>query len=95
MNELEELLKQKKEIEEKIKALKNQGCINGVAKIDIEHYPTEKPDRHFLAIRYKTYSGNESWRSIYSACDRESVIKAIPGIIYDLHGLYEKAGGQS
>lgn len=90
MDELEKLIKQKKEIEEKIRILKNKAAICGMAKVDVEHYATSKPDRHFLAIHYRPLdNGRAKWQTIFSANDRKSVIEAIPGIINDLKGLYD------
>ena len=89
MNELEKLIKQKKEIEEKIRILKNQSTICGMAKVDVEHYPTLKPDRHFLAVHYKPLDdGRAKWQTIFSANSRQEVIDAIPGIISNLQSLY-------
>ena len=45
------LIQQKKELERKIKMLKSQAVVCGCLKIDVEHYPTSKPDRHYLAIK--------------------------------------------
>ena len=91
MNELDELIRQKREIERKIKALKNNALVVGDAKIDIERYPTEKPDKHFLAVRYKADDeGRERWQKIYSAVDRESVVNRIPEIVDCLQELYSK-----
>lgn len=94
MTELEQLKAQKREIEEKIRALKNQSTQYGMAKIDVDRYPTAKPDRHFLAIYYKPipYGGYEKrnkWQTIFSANDRQSVIDAIPAIVSNLQKLYE------
>ena len=89
MNELESLIRQKKELEEKIIALKNQYSQFGLAKVAVERYPTLKPDRHFLAVHYKPIGdGRAKWQTIYSANSRQEVIEAIPGIISDLQSLY-------
>lgn len=90
MNELEQLKAQKREIEAKIRALKNQSAQFGLAKIDVEHYPTLKPDRHFLAVYYEPLGdGRKKWQTIFSANDRQSVIEAIPTIANNLQCLYE------
>ncbi len=98
MNELEKLISQKKEIELKIKLLKNQAAIHGFAKIDVEHYPTQKPDRHYLAVYYKPLGdGRAKWQTIFSANGRQEVIDAIPGIASNLQELYKsltESGGQ-
>lgn len=89
MSELESLIQQKRELEAKIRALKNQSQQYGMAKIDVEHYPTSKPDRHFLAVHYKPLGdGRAKWQTIYSANSRQEVIDAIPGIINNLQSLY-------
>ena len=90
MTELEELIKQKREIESKIKMLRNQTTVWGMAKVDVERYSTRKPDRHFLAIRYKPLdNGREKWQTIFSANNRQEVINAIPQIIENLKNLYK------
>ena len=90
-NELDDLIQQKREIERKIKELRNCASIVGQAKIDVEHYPTTKPDRHFLAVYYKPLDSERSkWQTIFSANDRESVINKIPEIIENLQELYNR-----
>ena len=94
MNELMELIEQKKEIERRIKELKDNAQIVGQAKIDVQHYPTGKPDRHFLAVYYKPLdSGRQKWQTIYSANDRKAVINVIPQIIGNLQELYDRNKG--
>lgn len=95
MNELDSLIQQKKELEQRIKALKNQAVAVGQTKIDVEHYPTGKPERYFLAVFYKPlpYKGEErrgKWQTIFSANDRKSVTDAIPAIVANLQELYER-----
>ena len=92
MNELEKLIEQKKEIERKIKALKNQSIECGFVKIDVEHYPTAKPDRHYLAIKYQPIDGGRAkFQTLFSAFDKQSVIDEIPKIIENLQKLYSAA----
>lgn len=92
MDELELLIQQKKEIERKIRILKNQSVECGLAKIDMEHYPTQKPDRHYLAVHYKPLDdGRERWQTVFSANNRQSVIDAIPSIVESLQNLYMTA----
>jgi hypothetical protein len=95
MNELDNLIQQKKELERKIKALKNQSDTVGQVKIDVERYPTDKPDRFFLAVFYKPipyrgYEPRNKWQTIFSANDRRSVINAIPAIVENLKELYNR-----
>lgn len=51
MKELQRLMKQKKEIEERIRMLKNIMTVYGCAKLDIEHYPTTRPDEYYIAVK--------------------------------------------
>lgn len=53
MNELDLLIQQKRELERKIKELKNCAQVVGQVKIDVERYSTSLPDRYFLAVFYK------------------------------------------
>ena len=94
---LEKLLKQKREIEAQIKALKNQAIItdNCKAKIDIEHYYA-KADRHYVAVKihvdgFSGEKGRDVWRSVINGNSREEVISKIPDIIKSLQELYDIA----
>lgn len=89
MCDLETLIRQKKELEAQIRALTQNAKQYGNAKVGTEHYPTSKPDRHFLAVYYQPLdNGRKKWQSIFSANTRQEVVNAIPGIIKDLRGLY-------
>lgn len=97
MTELEMLIKQKKEIEQKIREARHREVIVGKAKIGVEHYPTNIPDRHYVAVETGFRGGNRrdamgriAWRSIISGESRESVIAGIPEIIADLQKLYDQ-----
>lgn len=101
MTELEKLIKQKREIEQKIREAKHREVIIGKAKVGIEHYPTDKPDRYYVAIEAGYRSGNRfdamgrtAWRSIISGESRETVIAGIPEIISDLQKLYDQEAGK-
>lgn len=91
MSELQELLRERQRIEERIRELKNGSTLRrGSAKIDVEHYPTQKPDRHYAAIRViLPDSGREVWRTVISGESRRSVAEKIPGLIKDLEDLLE------
>ena len=91
MSELEKLLQQKKEINERIRQLKAQAIICGTAKYDTEHYPTDLPDRHFIAVNScYNYLGREQtrWKTIINGGSRSDLIEKIPPIINDLQTLY-------
>ena len=89
-SEIETLVMQKREIEARIRMLRNQTTIVENMKVDVEHYPTSKPDRHFLAIYYRPLGdGRPKWQTVFSANSRGEVIEAIPNIIENLQHLYE------
>lgn len=90
MKTLEELLAEKKKIEQEIRQLKDQSKICGKAKLDVEHYPTNREDRHYCAIKYKTIEGYERWVSVISGYTKVEVVGKIPEIIRDLQGLIER-----
>lgn len=100
-DELKELLKQKKDIEKRIKTMKCNTKVFGCAKVDTQIYPTNLPDRHYLAIKVNAYNpkgfmgfNNPRYVTIFSNESRGAVIDAIPEIITDLQGLYEKTKGE-
>ena len=91
MSEFQDLMKQKREIEERIKVIKKATMINGSAKLDIEHYPTTRPDEWYIAIKVPGVCENDQtrYRSIIRGHSKEECIEKIPEIIKDLKGLYE------
>ena len=99
MSELDRLIKQRKEIDKKIKELKNNSVLCGRAKLDVEHYPTQLPDRHYVAIMTdESYLGGNRnrWRTVANGKTRDDAINQIPTIINDLQSLYNQVkGGQS
>lgn len=95
MNELDDLIRQKKELEQRIKELKNNASVCGQVKIDMEHYPTAKPDRYYLAVYYKPLGdGRPKWQTVFSANDRQKVVEVIPSIIANLQDLYDRNKGE-
>lgn len=100
MTELEKLIAQKREIEQKIREARHRETAVGVAKVGVEHYPTDKPDRYYVAIEsgYKNGErfdgmGRRAWRSIINGNSREEVISGIPDVIRDLQKLYDQEAG--
>ena len=95
-SEIEKLKQQRKEITQRIRELSENQTTVGVARIGMEHYPTFKPDRWYLAIAVQNIDyamgGRQSfsYRSVVNAQDKKAVVGAIPGIIKDLQELYEK-----
>lgn len=94
MSELDELIKQKKEIEKKIKDLKSQASAYGAASCAFERYPTDLPDRWYVALDIAYvgtgYKRKSSRRSIINGASKQEVIAKIPDVIRDLQGLYEQ-----
>ena len=96
-DELEMLINQRREIDEKIKMLKTRSISEGACRIGVEHYATEKPDRWYLGMntRYINYDHGfrqqNRFRCVINAGTKDDVVNAIPDLIRDLRTLYEKA----
>ena len=92
MSELQDLIKQKREIEERIKQLKNASVVCGCVKIDIDHYPTSRPDEYYIAVKVPGVMPDDQtrYRSIIRGHSKEECIEKIPQIINDLQGLYKQ-----
>lgn len=90
MGRIEELKAQRKLIDEQIKILSGMPVYKR-CKIDVETYPTDKPDRYYLAIKYCPISGRAGYHALFASNDRDEVIEAIPSIIEELQGLYDLA----
>ena len=90
MNEVDRLRAERKRIDERIKELLGVPIYKR-CKIDVEHYPTGKPSRYYVAIKYYPIDGRAKYQTIYSHNDRDEVIKAIPAIVEELQKLYEMA----
>ena len=100
MNELDELIAQKREIEQKIREVRRREVTVGKVKVGMEHYPTDLPDRYYVAIETgykggnrKDAMGRSAWRSIINGPSREAVIAGIPEVIRDLQALYDQEVG--
>lgn len=102
MTELEKLKLQKKEIEKRIRELNNQSAHAGCAMVGVEHYPTDKPDRWYVAIEATYKDGNRhdsmgraAKRSIINGASRKAVIAGIPEVVRDLQALYDQEVGRN
>lgn len=61
METLEELLKQKKEIDAKIKLLKSQSrkeVGEGLVIFDKQHFPTSRPDEYYISVNVTPPEGS-------------------------------------
>ncbi len=89
-DELSKLLAQRRALDKKIRELKSISVTFNRAKYDVEHYPTDLPDRHYIAVEYMPVRGRTKWTSIISGESKEEVIREIPAIVESLQGLYGK-----
>lgn len=92
MSELAELIKQKREIEWRIKCLRQGAQYYGCAKVDMDHYPTSRPDEWFIAIKVPGVMPEDQsrYRSIIRGHSKKECIEKIPKIVNDLQGLYKQ-----
>lgn len=88
MSELEELKRQKKEIEHRIKELMNPVNSTGTAKLDLHRY--SRGDEWYIAVKTRNQNSNPVWRGIISNCDRQACIDQIDEVIADLTELKER-----
>lgn len=90
MKELQRLMKQKREIEERIRMLKNSMTVYGCVKLDIDHYPTTRPDEYYIAVKVPGVMPDDQtrYRSIIRGHSKEECIEKLPQVIKDLQGLY-------
>lgn len=96
MDSLQELIRQKNEIERKIKEIKNAGFVT-VGNVKIENDPSNNK-LWYLAVRCVFHSRanippdheryQESWRKIVIESSREDVVKKIPEIVKNLQAIY-------
>ena len=89
MDELEELIEQKRQIEDRIRILKGYPMFKRF-KVGVETYPTGKAKRYFLAIKYFPLDdGRPKYQTLFSSHTRQGIIEEIPSILEELQGLYD------
>lgn len=94
MTTLEELKKQRRELDVKIKELENPNYIRcGDVRYEHRVYPTGKVDEIIAVnrprkLRGKNYS--EWWGNTISAQTKEELVERLRGIIKDMQKLLEK-----
>ena len=101
MKTLEELLAERRKIDEQIHALKYRTAIHGRAKLGFDHYPA-RPDEWYISIQrildIEPCKTDMKRYSIIRSTDREKCIGYIDEIIKDLQGLKQaiadKEGGE-
>lgn len=97
MSEPDKLIAQKKELEQKIREIKNQNITVGRVMVGKETYPTDLPDRWYVAVTAtyrngtpKDALGRTMKRAIINGTSKTEVIDQIPDIIRDLQRLYDQ-----
>ena len=99
MKTLDELLAERRKIDEQIRVLKKRSVIYGRAKFDIDHYCTARPDEWYVSIDriidVEQNAGRDMKRySIIRSNDRERCVGYIDEIIADLQGLKDTIKGR-
>lgn len=93
MNELEKLIQQKKEINERIRQIKTQGIVvvEG-AKLDKEHYATDKPDEWMISVWMNNLNTGRRnrWLSVVRGTNKTEVMLQIGPLIESLEKLREE-----
>ena len=99
MDELQQLMQQRKEIDQRIRKLKQHlPVICGKAKLDKKSYPTDKPDTWMIAVSVKpkdppakgsTWANESIWRTVVNGSNAQECAEAIPEIVKDLQALYD------
>ena len=66
--------------------------VYGCVKLDIDHYPTTRPDEYYIAVKVPGVMPDDQtrYRSIIRGHSKEECIEKIPQIINDLQGLYKQ-----
>lgn len=99
MTTLEELKKQRREIDARIKEIENPNYIRcGNARYEHRVYPTGKTEEIIAVnrprkLRSKNYS--EWWGNTISAQTKEELVERLRGIIKDMQMLLEKLEEQN
>ena len=93
MNELEELLKQKRDIESRIKELKHQEIRCNRATLKLDHYNSFRSDE--WKVMYKVdcediLGSKDSNRLVATATTKNQCIENLKIVIEDLQGLLKK-----
>lgn len=93
---LEELKAKRKEIDEQIRAMQNKAVTCGRAKLDKDHYATDRPDEYCIAVKRNTTDTGtrEAWYSVIRSTDKAVAVGVLPEMIRDLQGLYEMLKGE-
>lgn len=89
MGELEELKKQRDELDKRIAELTDlDNRVIGCVKLGKEHYAGNKPDEYYIAVMTKGLE-KDRWLSVIRDADREKAIAGIREIVKSLEALYD------
>ena len=88
MTEIERLMLQKKEIDERIKALKHSETVVDCVKLE-RSLTLSYGNRWRVAVANDSNKGM-AWHSVILGETREDVVAKLPSVIKALQGLYEK-----
>lgn len=88
MSELEDLIRQRKELDAKIKALKEKDFRYDRAKLFLYHFAS-RPDEWRVAVLCQEHWEGviERWKTIISSTSKESALASIDTVISSLDGL--------
>lgn len=88
MSELEDLIRQRKELDAKIKALKEKDFRYDRAKLFLYHFAA-RPDEWRVAVLCQEVDTRnmERWKTIISSTSKESALASIDTVISSLEGL--------
>lgn len=91
MKELEELKRQRKELDAKIRELESQSICAGKARISYRHYTGSRADDWLLQYHVKYIGGGyriaNKWTTLVYLPDKEAAKSAIETVINDLKNL--------
>lgn len=91
MSEIEELKKQKKEIEKRIRDLENKNLISGKAKRDSMKFSTHRPTEYFVAVLCEPCDGGQArYRRIVESRNMAELPGMLEEVITDLQALLAK-----
>ena len=86
MDELTKLIEQRKEIDRKIKEIKNQAVCSEKAKMELISYPTGIKD-WVVKVLIKNKEEKPKWRSVAVCDSREEAIQELNKVICNLKEL--------
>lgn len=90
MDDLNELLRQRKELDRRIKELREQDTTYEDAKYFVQHYVPGRPDEFCFAIKCRKGNGLTTWKTVTAEADKEHAIGRFRKQIQDAQQLLKK-----